>query len=1638
MSRRTAQSFSSFHSSFDISQIVVLLIVLLGAVCAGHAQAGPGFPAFSAYDCHEVDCVDLSNGNISLNAPVMSKNGTIPFHFALGANSYMYTYPIGASTYWAASMAPGTGSAFGASPSRLSVNYSTLGQTTCSGVLSSTESGFYVQTNDGTIHYLPPSLSTIDNPNCPTNFTATTIDGSGITLTVTNGNVTNVVDRAGDTLLYTNAFTDSNGNSISLSCVSACVWTDSMGLTVMTSTGTSSAPAYSWTNAGGGSPSVSITTSPETVKTVFGCTKIIDISPTALSLATGMSFTDGTSLSFGYEPTLGYAPDITGRIASITLRGGGYVYYRYSGTNNGVNCTYLTPPTIKRITGDGTTQYSFAPTSTGMTTTVTDDGGNVTIYTFVNSSTLTGNPAVGNPILTEVQHYQGASTLLTTDVYCYNAASGQPSNCPTASSSLPITERDVYHTISGMSTSSRTQIKYDSYGDVTYSAAYDFGGTTPVRATTTTYGTCTASCNTSSPTISAVGSNIKNKTGTVVITQNGSAIAQANYSYSTHGNLTSTSVWTGSSWLGQTSLNTYNSNGTPLKTFDFANHETDYAYTGTYTDCGSCTQFPFPTSVKDIGTGLTIQAAWEGYGAVKTSSTDPSGGVTQYGHGSDPFSRVTSIEDALEQNTIYGTYPMGSSPDTVNSSFTFNSGNSIHNTTQTTDGYGRTLNTQTQQGPSSGNYDTVSSTYQWNGNYFSVATSQPCSAGLNGTGINCILYHAVYYDALGRLYEATTSYNETLQHTYTQNDDLAVLGPAPTGDGENTKQVQKQYDGLGRLQYSCMIGNGSSTACAQNTGSQNGVTDAYTYTQGTGYTITTVQRGGSSGQKRSITYDALGRVTQKISPEAGTRNYYYDSVSTPGCPSGYTGSIGKLEASKDLNGNLICYAYDSLGRVTGINANGTTCRHFHYDTTYSSVPSGVTTPANTLGRLAEASTDNCSGTLSTDEWFSYDKDGNQTDLWETTLNAGRYYHSTATFAGNGAVLTLDLKNPSEYTNTYTLDGEGRWTSLVNSHVPQTQVSSVAYNAASQPTQVNIGSGTDNDAYTYDPDTGRMTQYVFTVGSANETGVLTWNPIGSLKTLAITDGFHSGGTQTCNMGSSTPSMGYDDQNRLLMFDCGTSGWGQTFGYDQYDNLTKTKIPADNVGSTFNPTYNSSNNQYQSGYGASYDSDGNQTYDPSNMNTYTWNAWSKLASVDMSGTGCSTSGECIIYDAFGRIVEVDSGTTYTETFYTQAGKGIFHGAAKVTGLWPAPGAGIVGDSTAFIHQDWMGNVRLGHTISTSRVTFDQALTPYGEIYATSGTASYGENNFTGDVQSIVSGTSGLWDTPNRELGTVPARWLSPDPAQSGWNPYAYVTNPNTNSDPSGLGNCGNYSGPCYNYGVEGSTSCPGGCVGGIGGPLPYGGDGYWSTDSIAEANAFYADGFGGAYSANGMGWAGDVSAAAEGASTSGSSDSATCAANTCITVSCGGTFAQIDCDPPTQAVEGSQWLSIYTSLGLQHGLTLLSQYQADPMSSFGKDVLQQLGPASSAAEEFIIQGYASSVIAATGVGLVEASITAGASDSTLFGTAYYGSKGVLNGGAPWGSIIRIGGSYSAEDGTLYFSIHGGVAPDVWHWDLFEWWP
>jgi RHS repeat-associated protein len=1433
-----------FLAGSSLSAILVLFAAGLAS-----AQVNPGAPSWTPFDRHSIDTVNLQNLNISLNIPVWSKPGAFPLSVGLTTNFYLsapYGYlvaPQGAANNWPGSWLLGTVNGMlgegGAAALATNIAYD---QPCPGGGTTDILTGWYLQTSEGTVHPLPAAAQT-DSAGClsGSGFTDQVIDGTGWTVSESaNGASSGELVYASNGTIYNRynfTLTDSNGNAISFTNNSdVFTFTDTLGLAAVTLNYSGSIPIIQWTSPSGGTVSTAQTLTNATLRSAFGCPVSDYASGEASPIVSTVTLGDGTAVGLFYEQTPGYSSDVTGRLAKLTLPTGGSVTYTYPGTSGnhyGLNCTYLVPSSMTRQTSDGTTTYTLAfinnGGSEGETDTVTDAGGNNTVYTFSN---VTATPPAAE-VLTEVQHNQGVSTLLTTDVYCYNASSGQPGNCATAVVTLPITEVDVYHTINGMTMSSRAQTKYDSYGNVTYSAQYDFGASSPTVATTTRYGSYTGGgigygC-------TAVSSTINNKPCDVITTQNGNTVAESRFVYNSNGNLLTTYEWNGSSWLSNWTANSYNSNGTILTSYDLANNRTTFGYnSSSYISCGSCTNYPFPTSI--FKGGLTTYFTWNGIGGKELTEQDASGNTTTYGYAScssgaaDPYWRVMSVTDPLGYEACK-TYASESSPDTVSTSFSFNSGTSVLNTTATTDAYGREINVQKQQGPSATTYDTVTTAYNWSGNYRTVATSQPCTQNVGG---NCTTVHTNQFDPLGRLYASTSGFSyETLTSTYTENDVLSVLTPRPSG--ENVKQVQNQYDGLGRLTTSCKIESSASVACGQNTGSASGVVTTTAYTSTAGSRTVDNTRGSQSHSK---TVDGLGRMTQSSTPEGGTWNYYYDFDGS--CPSGYQGVSGQLAAVTDPNGNLLCYAYDSLNRVTGVNANGTTCRHFYYDnsTGYSgTIPTGVSAPTNPYGRIVEAATDACSsGTLSTDEWFSYDQDGHVTDMWESTPHSGMYYHSVATFAGNGAVATLKFATLTPtVTSTYGFDGEGRPSTLITYN--QTVVAGTTFNAASQPLDIDIGTGTDEDVYAYDPNTGRMTNWTFDVGSENEAATLTWNPNGSLKELAITDGFNSGGTQTCYYNQSLASgTGYDDIGRLLGIGCGST-WAQTFSYDQYDNITK----AGSISWACSTCYNPSNNQYNSTLGSvSYDSNGNLLKDT--FHQYTWNEFSKLKTIDSSG--CGASGECVTYDAFGRAVEISNGTAYNQIWYTQLGKtAYFNGGVFSYAYWPTPGGGTVLQTPAdigylyyFQHKDWLGNARISSNLGTVIID-DRAFAPYGEMYQNFGSNATNELDFTGDTQDIVIGT---YDTPKRELNPNQGRWISPDPAGSGWNQYAYATNPNSFVDPTGLVICA----PGATNGEDPWCGMNGGAGGGPGagddgdggGPGGFAGLGIGQLSGFASDNPF----------------------------------------------------------------------------------------------------------------------------------------------------------------------------------------------------------
>ena len=374
------------------------------------------------------------------------------------------------------------------------------------------------------------------------------------------------------------------------------------------------------------------------------------------------------------------------------------------------------------------------------------------------------------------------------------------------------------------------------------------------------------------------------------------------------------------------------------------------------------------------------------------------------------------------------------------------------------------------------------------------------------------------------------------------------------------------------------------------------------------------------------------------------------------------------------------------------------------------------------------------------------------------------------------------------------------------------MTSTTYNALSQATAITFGSS-DNDSFTFDPNTGRMTQYQYNVGTGpvkTVQGGLTWNANGTLKQLAITDPLNAADTQTCN-------YGYDDLARVASANCG-SPWAQTFSFDPFSNINKS-------GSiTFNASYILSgggvNNQIQtvSSSPVTYDGNGNITNDT--VHTYTWNVDGNMVTVD-SG---SSTGICFLYDALNRMAEQQKGSTcsssYQEIVYGPMGKLALMNASTLTKAFVALPAGAEAVYTSsglayYRHADWLGSSRLATTTSRT-LYYSVAYAPFGENYAGSGTQDL---SFTGQNQDTKSsssgGAGGLYDFLYREHTPVQGRWLSPDPAglaavnpmnPQSWNRYAYVTNnPLALIDPLGLiEQCPPGSGPGAVW-PDGTTSC-----------------------------------------------------------------------------------------------------------------------------------------------------------------------------------------------------------------------------------------
>ena len=336
--------------------------------------------------------------------------------------------------------------------------------------------------------------------------------------------------------------------------------------------------------------------------------------------------------------------------------------------------------------------------------------------------------------------------------------------------------------------------------------------------------------------------------------------------------------------------------------------------------------------------------------------------------------------------------------------------------------------------------------------------------------------------------------------------------------------------------------------------------------------------------------------------------------------------------------------------------------------------------------------------------------------------------------------------------------------------------------------MNLGSS-DSDSFTYDPNTGRMTQYKFAVNSQSVTGNLGWNANGNLASLNITDPFNTADTQNC-------SYQHDDLSRISQVNCG-SIWGQGFSYDAFGNITKSLLP-NSGGTSFQPTYQANpapTNRIAQlpGFTPTYDANGNSLSD--GLHQYTWDSEGSVVTIDSVG---------LTYDALGRMIEQNRSGSYTQIVYDPTGRklALMNGQSIQKAFVPLPhrGTAVYTSSglSSYRHPDWLGSSRLVSTPNRT-VSSTTAYSPFGETYAQSGSS---DASFTGENQDTVAG---LYDFLFREYNPSYARWVSPDPAgllaadladPQSFNRYTYVRNrPLLFIDPLGL--------TCVYYADDGVT-------------------------------------------------------------------------------------------------------------------------------------------------------------------------------------------------------------------------------------------
>jgi len=584
------------------------------------------------------------------------------------------------------------------------------------------------------------------------------------------------------------------------------------------------------------------------------------------------------------------------------------------------------------------------------------------------------------------------------------------------------------------------------------------------------------------------------------------------------------------------------------------------------------------------------------------------------------------------------------------------------------------------------------------------------------------------------------------------------------------------------------------------TGGTGGITSSPSVTMYT-YDVLGNLTGVTQGaQTRSWRYDGLSRLTQEITPEAGTVNLSYVAASGGLCSGNPSNPCSRTAPAPNQTGSATItttYTYNAANQLTQKTHSDTTGTESYC---YGTSCGGGSGTAFMIGRLATMTDPSGS------EAYTYDQIGRVTKVVKTI---GSTNYTTQYTYNSGDQLT-SVTYPSGRVVDYNYDNVGHLcqvattSSNCNSAIAYLTLPSGSYDAAGRPLSATYGNGVVATA-AYAPLTSELTSIRYAKGSTPLFGLVyyyqqqstkcpTGNPIGNNGQIQCIFDFVQP--------SRSSTYTYDQLGRLSTANTAGGGtyaaWGVAETYDRYGNRSAQSVT---VGSAPAPSFtiNPVNNQITS---FTYDAAGNVISEPSPLSaSYTYDG-------EECNTGFVGNGNSATYLCDGNHLRVEKVVTGSSTTVSVRSGGQviaeYDNGAAVTSptreyLYGNNLLAIVTGSTGgsggtiiYQHRDHL-SPRL-YTDVNGNCVGDQGTYPFGELWY-----SNNDPNCTNTTSTPWVFTSYERDQESgndyalaRSYASGQGRFLAPDPLEGvvgdpqSWNRYAYVENDPINlDDPSGQG-------------------------------------------------------------------------------------------------------------------------------------------------------------------------------------------------------------------------------------------------------------